>query len=124
MKLNKLLLYGFLCLSLTAQTACAQSQRRETSAASAQTGADWTSEKDGVLKGRVESFTIDDSQFNRKRKVWVYTPPGYDAKKRETYHLLISFDGDSYQTDIPAPTILDNLLTAGKIYPTVQIMVD
>ncbi|HUR99026.1 MAG TPA: alpha/beta hydrolase-fold protein, partial [Pyrinomonadaceae bacterium] len=40
------------------------------------------------------------------------------------YRLLISFDGEDYVKDIPAPTIIDNLIAAGKIYPTVQIMVD
>lgn len=107
-----------------AQTACAQPQTKESPAAQNQAGMDWTIEKSNVPKGKVESFTIDDHQYNRKRKVWVYTPPGYASTSAEPYRLLISFDGDSYATDIPAPTILDNLLAAGKIYPTVQVMVD
>jgi enterochelin esterase-like enzyme len=124
MSWKKLFLCGFLCLSLAAQTTCAQSSTDKTAVAQNQFGADWTTEKSGVPKGKVESFTIDDHQYNRKRKIWVYTPPGYSAKNAEPYRLLISFDGDSYAKDIPAPTILDNLLAAGKIYPTVQIMID
>jgi enterochelin esterase-like enzyme len=124
MRWKNLLLLSFLGLSLVAQTTCAQTRTSETAAARNQSGTDWTTERKGVPKGDIESFTIDDKQYNRKRKVWVYTPPGYSAKTGEPYHLLISFDGDSYQKDIPAPTILDNLLAAGKIYPTVQIMVD
>lgn len=38
--------------------------------------------------------------------------------------MLISFDGEDYVKDIPAPTILDNLIAAGKLYPVVQVMVD
>jgi enterochelin esterase-like enzyme len=124
MKPKNSLPYLLLCLSLMAQTTCAQSQSKEAPAPQNQASADWTIEKSNVPKGRVESFTIDDHQYNRKRKVWVYTPPGYTPSSSELDHLLISFDGDSYTTDIPAPTILDNLLAARKIYPTVQVMVD
>jgi len=124
MKPKSSLLYLLLCLSLMAQITCAQSQSKETPATPNQASADWTIEKSDVAKGRVESFTIDDHQYNRKRKVWVYTPPGYAQSRAEPYHLLISFDGDSYVTDIPTPTILDNLLAARKIYPTVQVMID
>jgi len=122
MKLKNFLLP--LLLSLAPQTACAQSQTKEPPAAQNQASVDWTIEKSDVPKGKVESFTIDDHQYNRQRKVWVYTPPGYSSTNAEPYHLLISFDGDSYITDIPAPTILNNLLAAKRIYPTVEVMVD
>jgi enterochelin esterase-like enzyme len=99
------------------QAACAQKS-------SAPTVTDWTIEKKDTPKGTVENFTIDDAQYNRKRKIWVYTPNGYDSKAAVPYRLIISFDGEDYIKDIPAPVILDNLLAAGKIYPTVQIFVD
>jgi enterochelin esterase family protein len=85
---------------------------------------DWTKEQAGVPKGKVDAFVVDDRQYNRKRKIWVYTPPGYDAKSSEPYRLLISFDGEDYIKDIPAPTILDNLIAAGKIHPAIQVMID
>jgi enterochelin esterase family protein len=75
-------------------------------------------------KGKVDTFSIDDKQYSRKRKILIYTPPGYDPKAAEPYRLLISFDGEDYVKDIPAPTILDNLVAAGKIYPAVHVMVD
>lgn len=116
--------YSFLtalfCLMFVYQTACAQS----TDKISVQIETDWTKEISGVPKGKVEAFSVDDKQYNRKRKIWVYTPPNYDPKSTEAYRLLISFDGEDYIKDIPAPTILDNLLAAGKIYPTVQVFVD
>jgi hypothetical protein len=78
----------------------------------------------GVPKGKVESFTIDDKQYSRKRKITVYTPAGYDAKASVPYRLVISFDGEDYINDMPSPVILDNLIAAGKIYPAIQVMVD
>lgn len=85
---------------------------------------DWTETKPNVPKGKVDLFTIADRKYNRNRKIWVYTPPAYDAKMKTLNHLLICFDGSSYIDDIPAPTILDNLLAAGKIPPTVMVLVD
>jgi enterochelin esterase-like enzyme len=118
---NKFLFLTALIVSfIFFQTACAQKSATQT----LQTVTDWTIEKKDLPKGKVENFTIDDKQYNRKRKIWVYTPPAYDAKASEPYRLIISFDGEDYVKDIPAPVILDNLLAAGKIYPTVQVFVD
>jgi enterochelin esterase family protein len=119
---SKLLLFATLIVSLIfSQTACAQKSATPTTA----TVTDWTIEKKDVPKGRTESLTIDDRQYNRPRKIWVYTPPGYDAGKAAAPNrLIITFDGEDYIKDIPAPVILDNLLAAGKIYPTVQVFVD
>ncbi len=118
MLMKKFSLFALFCFIFSYQTACAQSSTKP------QTVTDWTLEKSGVPKGKTQNLTIDDKQYNRKRKVWVYTPPGYDAKSAEPYRLIISFDGEDYVKDIPAPVILDNLLAAGKIYPTVQVFVD
>jgi enterochelin esterase family protein len=118
--LRKLSVFALFCLLFSYETACAQKTATQTT----QTATDWTIEKKDTPKGKIEAFTIDDRQYNRKRKIWVYTPPGYDAKTAEAYRLIISFDGEDYVRDIPAPVILDNLLAAGKIYPTVQVFVD
>src|SRR5215213_9072146 len=118
--LRKLSLFAFLCLLFYNQTACAQTASKQPT----ETVTDWTIEKKDTPKGKTEAFTIDDKQYNRKRKIWVYTPPDYDAKATEPYRLIVSFDGEDYVREIPAPVILDNLLAAGKIYPTVQIFVD
>jgi enterochelin esterase family protein len=52
------------------------------------------------------------------RQVSVYTPPGYDKSTRPNSFLMI-FDGDVYQSRIPTPTIMDNLIAKGLIPPTV-----
>lgn len=120
MPIRKLSLVALVSLLFLIQTACAQTASKPV----AQTAIDWTLEKKDAPKGKIEAFTIDDKQYNRPRKIWVYTPPGYDAKASEPYRLLISFDGEDYLKDIPAPVILDNLLAAGRIFPTVQVFVD
>jgi enterochelin esterase-like enzyme len=53
----------------------------------------------------------------------VYTPPGYDAKASAGYHLLVLFDGFAYQNWIPGPVILDNLIHAEKIPPTIAVLI-
>lgn len=114
---------AFIISLISFQTACAKSTAQN-SFQPTQNQTDWTKENPNIPKGKIESFTIQDKQYNRERKTWVYTPPGFDVKSAEDYRLLISFDGEDYLKDIPAPTILDNLLAAGKIYPTVQVFVD
>ncbi len=85
---------------------------------------DWTKVDGKVPKGTVDPFTVDDHFYNSKRKVWIYTPAGYDAKSTVAYGLIVSFDGEDYIKDIPAPVILDNLIAAKKIAPTIQVFVD
>ena len=73
--------------------------------------AHWTEVQSRIPRGRVEMFTVRD-KGNRNRRVWVYTPPNYNANSRIPYRLLICFDGSSYLSEIPAPTIFNNLLAA------------
>jgi len=111
------------CLLTQAPPARAQSAAK-TAVPSTQTAIDWSKERAAAPKGKVEAFEVQDNQYRRKRKVWVYTPPGYHAQAAEPCRLLLSFDGEDYLKEIPAPTILDNLLAAGKIHPTIQVMID
>jgi enterochelin esterase-like enzyme len=64
-------------------------------------------------RARVQKSVLLESE----RKIWVYTPRNYDAKTPGGYRLLVLFDGISYQNWIPAPTILDHLIHAGKFTP-------
>ncbi len=58
------------------------------------------------------------------RRLWVYTPPGYDAAARTPYDLLLVFDGEEYLEEIPLPKILDSLLAGGKAPPFVAVLID
>ena len=59
--------------------------------------------------------------MKNERQVSVYTPAGYHANGR--YALMVLFDEGAYLTNVPTPTILDNLIAAGKIPPTVAVLV-
>jgi enterochelin esterase family protein len=84
----------------------------------------WTEEKPSVPKGRVEMFRMEEKGHERARRLWVYTPPNYDREEGGPYWLLICFDGVSYLSEIPVPTILNNLLAGNTIWPTVAVLVD
>jgi enterochelin esterase family protein len=77
----------------------------------------WGTRRDGVQQGRVQTRPFGD------RKVTVYTPPGFNTGGA-AYPYLLLFDAITYQTDVPAPVILDNLISAGRIPPMVAILVD
>ncbi|WP_018353104.1 alpha/beta hydrolase-fold protein [Longispora albida] len=79
----------------------------------------WVNAGDSVPAGKV---TAHDSGYD-DRETWVYTPHGYSTDGAP-YPLLVVFDGDGYVTDtVPAPTILDNLIAAGRIPPVVALFV-
>jgi enterochelin esterase-like enzyme len=58
------------------------------------------------------------------RRIWVYTPPGYDAAAKTPYDLLIAFDGREYVEDIALPAILDALLAEKKAPAFVAVLID
>src|SRR4029077_9121513 len=84
----------------------------------------WTEMKPSVPNGKVEMFTLEEKGNARIRRLWVYPPPDYDPDASVPYRLLICFNGASYLSEIPVPTILNNLLAADEIWPTVAVIVD
>ncbi len=79
-----------------------------------------------VPHGSVTSLTLKSASLKEDRNLSVYTPPNYDAAKAAD--LLIVFDGGTYDGGaaslVPTPTILDNLIDAKKIGPTIAIFVN
>jgi enterochelin esterase family protein len=75
--------------------------------------------------GRIEPRVLFDSSFQRARRIWVYTPPGYDPRRPTPYPLIVAFDGDEYRSDtIPLPLVLDTLLSAGRAPAFVAVLID
>ncbi len=76
--------------------------------------------------GKSAPATLKSLVLKEDRTLTVYTPPDYDAAK--ACDLLIVFDGELFGGGsaplVPTPTILDNLIAAKKINPTVAILVD
>lgn len=74
---------------------------------------------------RVVKSTIRSNALGEDRDVAVYTPRDYAAQT--PCNLLIVFDGGTYgaseQAPIPTPAILDNLIAARKIGPTIAVFV-
>ena len=82
---------------------------------------DW-SEMPGVSHGSVSELSIDSRQLDfSDRKVWVYTPPGYDASQE--YPLLILMDGVWCTGPLQVPLIADALIKHGRIQPLLIAMV-
>jgi enterochelin esterase family protein len=85
----------------------------------------YTAPRGDIPHGTVEMVRLRSEILSNERRVYLYTPPGYTADA-EPYGLLLAFDGLAYISDglVPTPTILDNLIAAGKIPPLVAVLPD
>jgi enterochelin esterase family protein len=87
----------------------------------------YTTARDDVPKGTLTAAKLDSAAMKESRDFSVYTPAGYDGKTDND--LLIAFDagiygaGSAADTLIPTPTILDNLIAAKRIAPTIAVLV-
>ncbi len=83
----------------------------------------WIVKNTSIPAGTVEHYSLKSERLKNERGVSVYTPAGDRASKAPAA-LLIVFDGSAYLSSVPTPTILDNLIAAGRIPPTVAVFVD
>jgi enterochelin esterase-like enzyme len=84
----------------------------------------WIVKQPYVPEGNVQRVQLKSAILGKERGITVYTPPGYDDKSKSEYWLLMLFDGFFYLSSIPTPTILDNLIHAGKAPPMVAVLID
>jgi enterochelin esterase family protein len=82
-----------------------------------------------VRHGSVRVHEYQSRSLNRRRGLYVYTPPGYDADAQARYPVLYLLHGagDNQATWTAlgrAHLILDNLRAQGKIKPMVVVMPD
>ncbi len=82
----------------------------------------WIKRLPGVPEGKVEPRQFKSAILKNDRQVFVYTPPGYQPNSRP-YHLLVTFDGESYLNNLFLPVILDNLAAKGRLPPVVAVMI-
>jgi enterochelin esterase-like enzyme len=81
--------------------------------------------RDGIPHGQLEMVEYDSKTVGTKRKMQVYTPPGYSKdKKYPVLYLLHGIGGDETEWQrFAAPNILlDNLLADGKLTPMLVVM--
>jgi len=79
-----------------------------------------------VPHGTLSKVWYNSSTLNIKRRMYVYTPPGYENSE-ESYPVFYLFHGaggdeDAWTTLGLAPRIIDNLIAQGKAKPMIFIM--
>jgi len=80
--------------------------------------------RDTSARGKLTPLTLFDSSYRRERRIWIYTPAGYDARAATAYPLLVAFDGADYQDTIPLPRILDTLAATRRSPAFVAVLID
>ena len=89
----------------------------------------WSDKRPGVPQGRIERHEFTSTSLKNKREIGVYLPPGY-SRDAKPYGLLLLFDEGVYLnsekngTIVPAPAILDNLISENRIPPMIAVFID
>jgi enterochelin esterase-like enzyme len=81
--------------------------------------------RENIPHGEVEMIEYDSKTVGTRRKMLVYTPPGYsNDRPYPVLYLLHGIGGDEteWQRFCQPETILDNLLADGKIEPMIVVM--
>lgn len=82
----------------------------------------WLDARRAMPAGEVTQHTLRSEILNNERQVWVFTPAGTDDAS-EPANLLVILDGERCLQPMGVPMLLDALQEAGKIGPTVAVMV-
>ena len=81
--------------------------------------------RQGIPHGKLEIIEYDSKTVGTRRKMNVYTPPGYSpSKKYPVLYLLHGIGGDEteWQRFTKPENILDNLIADGKAAPMIVVM--
>jgi enterochelin esterase-like enzyme len=87
--------------------------------------ADYKSARENIPRGKIEMIEYDSKSVGTRRKMNVYTPPGYSADtKYPVLYLLHGIGGDEteWQRFCAPNVILDNLIADGKARPMIVVM--
>lgn len=87
--------------------------------------AGFATKRENIPHGKLEMIEYDSKTVGTKRKMNVYTPPGYSsAKKYPVLYLLHGIGGDETEWErICSPdVVLDNLIADGKSVPMIVVM--
>jgi enterochelin esterase-like enzyme len=81
--------------------------------------------RDGIARGRFETVEYESKSVGMKRRMVVYTPPGYTAGQKYPVLYLLHGGGDDetgWLKKGDADIILDNLIADGKAVPMIVVM--
>jgi enterochelin esterase-like enzyme len=87
--------------------------------------ADYKTARENIPRGKLEMIEYDSRSVGTRRKMNVYTPPGYSAEKKyPVLYLLHGIGGDEteWQRFCTPDVILDNLIAEGKAVPMIIVM--
>lgn len=83
---------------------------------------DWSTMRD-VPRGEIIEHDFSSVQMGfTDRKLWVYTPPGYNEDPDREYPLLMLLDGQWMVGPLQIPFIADTLIKHGRLEPVVIAM--
>jgi enterochelin esterase-like enzyme len=82
----------------------------------------WTVKDSNVATGTIEKQKIHSELLKNDHDLSIYLPAGYKANGTP-YDLVVIFDESAYLTKVPTPVILDNLIAASKIPPTIAVLI-
>jgi len=82
----------------------------------------WTAVQPGIPSGQSSSAAVGDLPRGTRREIRVYGTAG-SSTAGPPPDLIMVLDGETVPESIPVPTILDNLLAAGRIRPSLAVMV-
>jgi enterochelin esterase family protein len=80
-----------------------------------------------IPHGTISKVWYESPTLNLTRRMYIYTPPGYDRDTKTKYPVLYLLHGaggdeDAWTTLGRAPVILDNLIAQGKAKPMIVVM--
>jgi enterochelin esterase-like enzyme len=84
-----------------------------------------TTKRDDIPHGKLEMIQYDSKTVGTRRKMQVYTPPGYSTdQKYPVLYLLHGIGGDEteWQRFAKVDVLLDNLIADGKAVPMIVVM--
>ncbi len=85
----------------------------------------WDKRREGTPQGKLEMITYDSMTVGTRRRMNVYTPPGYSAdQKYPVLYLLHGIGGDETEWErfTGLNVLLDNLIADGKAAPMIIVM--
>ena len=87
--------------------------------------AGWDVKRDNIPHGKLSMISYDSNTVGTRRKMNVYTPPGYSSEKKyPVLYLLHGIGGDETEWARYAQpeVLLDNLIADGKARPMIIVM--